>query len=217
MFIMYTAFVDGGCRPNPGKGSYGVILYNKFMDEIYRENGLVGKYVTNNIAEYTAVLKALEIAASYGIQNIEIRSDSELVVKQLNGQYQVNDQGLKKLYNKAKKISKNFGSVLFTHIPRKQNLKADNLATEFFEELDNRRIRAQELAKNSFLKINGTYIFMKEDSFYYVDHINLTCTCLDQKNRGGLCKHLMAVQIIEQKIKDMEKPRTTQRYEDAFC
>ncbi len=195
---MYLANVDGSCRPNPGKGYYGYILFDEHGQEIARKKGLAGKYITNNIAEYIAVLKVLEHANEIGIKNIKIRSDSELVVRQLNGIYKVKDHKLIDYHKSITRMLKNFDTVLIVHIPREQNKEADSLAN--FETTDNRLERAQEISTNVFVKTDESYYYIKDNEYYIIDLANKTCTCPDKQNRGGLCKHIMAAQIVEDRV-----------------
>ncbi len=204
---MYKAYVDGACRPNPGKGAYGYLIYNPDNREIAKGNGLVANYTTNNISEYTAIIKALEDAINIGIKRITIHSDSALAVNQLNGTYRVKDTDLAVLYKKVTKLSAEFNEIIFKHIPRTQNIKADKLAGETLNDKpDNRRAKAEELAQNVFVQTEEGFMFLKGDDYYKVDLINNTCTCPDQQQRGGLCKHLMAAQIIEKKLAWIAEP-----------
>ncbi|NLJ77703.1 MAG: ribonuclease HI family protein [Peptococcaceae bacterium] len=131
---MYKAYVDGACRPNPGRGAYGFIIYDPKGVEIKRENGSVGEKVTNNIAEYTAVIKAIRSAVAMGVGRLAVFSDSQLVVKQLNGDYRVHDPQLKKLHTKALSLLEWFEQVELIHISRKRNRLADALANEYYSQ-----------------------------------------------------------------------------------
>jgi len=204
---MYKAYVDGACRPNPGKGAFGYIIYNPDNREISKKSGLVANYTSNNIAEYTAIIKVLEAAINIGIKRITIYSDSALAVNQLSGNYRVKDANLAVLNKKVMKLCTEFNVVIFTHIPRKQNKKADKLAGEVLNDKpDNRRARAEELAQNVFVQTDNGFIFVKNDEYYEINLENNTCTCPDQQNRGGLCKHLMAAELIKKKIERLSLP-----------
>jgi len=192
---MYRAYVNGACQPNPGKGAYGFIFYNKFGKEIYREHGPVGNYTTNNIAEYTAVIKALEYASNTGIQKLHIFSDSLLVVNQLNEIHKVKNLELQKLHRKVMQLAQKFSAVKFEHISREKNKQADKLANSYLNATDSRRKKAEELSEKVFVKTDLGYLYVKENTIYQVDLVNLTCTCPDNQNRGGLCKHIMAAQV----------------------
>lgn len=108
-------FVDGSCKGNPGEMLIGVLL----DDVLQVEN--IG-YGTNNIAEYEAVVKALRIARDRGIMDVEIMSDSKLVVNQLSGAWRVNDTVLRQLIMKVNALRPFFGSCVFTWIPRAKNV-----------------------------------------------------------------------------------------------
>lgn len=129
---MHKAFVDGTCRPNPGQGAYGFIIYDATGKELRRENGFVGEDVTSIIAEYTAVIRALEAARAMGIGKIAVFSDSQVTVKQLNGDSRVYEPRLKRLRRRTLTMRKRFEKVVFVYISREQNITADALANEFF-------------------------------------------------------------------------------------
>ncbi len=121
----YTAFIDGASSGNPGDAGIGIVVY-KDGEDIVRESKYIGKE-TNNVAEYTALLTLLEMLEHHGIKEIEVFSDSELMVKQLSGEYKVKNEGLKPLFMKAlahkKKIKYSVG-----HVRREKNTEADKLA-----------------------------------------------------------------------------------------
>ncbi|HHT01389.1 MAG TPA: ribonuclease HI family protein [Firmicutes bacterium] len=119
---------DGAARHNPGPAALGVVI---------AENGQVIKTIseyvgetTNNVAEYLAVIRGLEEAMSLGAERVQIRSDSELLVKQINGQYKVKNEGLRPLYLLVKVLMEKFTEVSFLHINREQNKEADWLANK---------------------------------------------------------------------------------------
>lgn len=199
---MFLVYVDGACRPNPGIGAYAYIIRNSQGEEVERGNGVVGKYVTNNIAEYTAVNNALAAAIKLGIKNLTVHSDSQLVVNQINGEYGVKDANMRVLFTRTKELTEAFNIIIFKHIKRAQNEEADKLAGSVFKK-DNttRKDRAEEIAKDVFVKIKNKYIYLKENKFYIIDLKALTCTCPDRVYGGGLCKHIMAAQIIEESVK----------------
>jgi len=119
-------FIDGGARGNPGPAGIGAIAYKsgKVLFEI-------GEYIgdtTNNTAEYFALIRGLEEALTHGVKNISVCSDSELLVRQINGQYKVKNEQLKMLHIHAKKLIKKFDKFIIHHIPREENKEADKLA-----------------------------------------------------------------------------------------
>ncbi|VVB98039.1 Ribonuclease HI [uncultured archaeon] len=127
MLIIHT---DGACFGNPGPMGIGVAAYHGRV--LVRElSEYIGKG-TNNIAEYTAVVKALELAKELGESEIEIRSDSELLIKQMNGEYKVKMPHLKELKAKIRVLEKGM-KVKFKWVPREQNSAADLLSKEAIE------------------------------------------------------------------------------------
>jgi len=118
--------IDGASRGNPGPSGIGIVFYKN--NEITHEvSEFIGEK-TNNFAEYTALIKALEICIENNYENIEIRSDSELVVKQVNKIYKVKDADIKELFDKVINLIQKLNSVRIIHVPREENLKADKLA-----------------------------------------------------------------------------------------
>lgn len=136
--VVYT---DGGARNNPGPAAIGVIIENPSTLLRAREYGEYLGEKTNNQAEYEAVIFALKKAkqligkAKAKKSEIEVRMDSELVVKQLNGEYKIKEPELQPLFVKVWNLRMDFGKVIFLHIPREQNKRADKLVNEI---LDNR-------------------------------------------------------------------------------
>lgn len=129
--VIYT---DGGARGNPGPAAIGVV----FPDKHYGEQ--IGK-ATNNVAEYTAVVFALKKAKALlggdaaEKTDVEIRSDSELVVNQLNGAYKVKEEDLKMLFIDVWNLKQEFKSVSFVHVPREKNKEADSLVNRALDTL----------------------------------------------------------------------------------
>lgn len=124
-----TLFSDGASRGNPGEAGAGYAL----LDDSGIEVGNGGKYLgqcTNNVAEYKALLLGLAAARTLGDQHLNVRLDSELIVKQLKGQYRVKNETLKPLFAQAKQALAAFASFTVQHVPRAQNKRADELANE---------------------------------------------------------------------------------------
>ena len=119
-------WVDGAARGNPGQAGAGLVLQED-SGSLYRSGEYLGE-ATNNVAEYSALLAGLKKAARLGVRELEVRSDSELVVKQLNGQYKVKNPRLQDLYFSAIKKISSFEKVTFVHVPREENKEADRLA-----------------------------------------------------------------------------------------
>jgi ribonuclease HI len=120
--------IDGAARGNPGPAAFAFTIAAE-DGAVVEESGCLGR-TTNNVAEYTALVRALERAAQLGPAHLDIYSDSELLVKQMNGQYQVKNPDLQNLYRQAKRLSSPFASVTLSHVPRARNSRADQLCNE---------------------------------------------------------------------------------------
>jgi len=130
---VYVANVDGASRGNPGPASYAVIL--RGPDGAIRFE--IGKYLgraTNNVAEYYALITALDYAAAQGIERLLVRSDSELLVRQMQGRYKVNSADLRPLHERARKLTRGLAHFTIEHVPREQNREADQLANRALDE-----------------------------------------------------------------------------------
>lgn len=123
----FTANIDGAARGNPGPASYGVVI--RRPDGSTQES--LGKYIgrhTNNVAEYYALIAALDYAASSGIKRLRVLSDSQLIVNQIKGLYKVKHPDLRPLHERAKKQAAALESFSIQYVPREQNAEADDLA-----------------------------------------------------------------------------------------
>jgi probable phosphoglycerate mutase len=122
------ANVDGGSRGNPGPAGYGVriVLDDGAIVDLKDALGIA----TNNVAEYNGLLAALRWAVDHGVRALQIRADSELMVKQMNGVYRVKNPGLQPLYEEARALARQIGRVTFEHVRRELNKDADRLANE---------------------------------------------------------------------------------------
>jgi len=118
---------DGASLGNPGLAAIGATIKDEQGELIARISQRIG-ITTNNQAEYRAIIAALEKAISLGASCVEVNSDSELVVKQINGKYRVKKAALKPLYQKVKQLQRQLKAFSIIHIPREQNAEADNLA-----------------------------------------------------------------------------------------
>lgn len=107
---------DGGCRGNPGPGAIGVIV-RKRKTILTKYSAFIGRQVTNNIAEYEGLIKALELASQFG-KEITCCLDSELIVNQLLGKYKVKNHRLLPLFLKVQKLQENFDLIKYKHVPR---------------------------------------------------------------------------------------------------
>jgi len=126
---VYTLRTDGGARGNPGPGGAGFVLEDP-SGAVVRSGGRFLGCVTNNVAEYEALIWGLETALDEKVSTLRICADSELVVRQMNGQYKVKNKGLKPLHHKARSLVGRFSSAEITHVRRDQNAAADDLANQ---------------------------------------------------------------------------------------
>jgi ribonuclease HI len=129
----WRANVDGGSRGNPGPASYGVVIRDPRGEIVARLKKYIGR-TTNNVAEYYGLIAALDYAQSNSIKALRVESDSELLVKQMQGQYKVKSADLKPLFERAKKMSQALPAFRIDHVYREQNREADLLANEAMDE-----------------------------------------------------------------------------------
>jgi ribonuclease HI len=127
-----TANVDGGSRGNPGPAGYGVHI-EQADGTIVELKEFIGTQ-TNNFAEYSGLVAALRWAADHQTSPLLIRSDSELLIKQMRGEYRVKNPGLQPLYEEARALMRRIGRVTFEHVRREFNKDADRLANEAMDE-----------------------------------------------------------------------------------
>ncbi len=127
-------YVDGAARGNPGEAGVGIVIKqgNKILLEV---GAYIGK-TTNNIAEYMALIRGLEEAIIMGDGDVRVTSDSELLVKQIKGEYRVKNEGLKPLYFHAKELIKKINKFEIVHTPRENNKLADKLANQGIDSAD---------------------------------------------------------------------------------
>lgn len=127
------AYCDGAARGNPGPAGYGVHVTDGQGRTIHEIAGGIG-VATNNVAEYSALLAALEWASSEGVSELLVRSDSHLMVEQMAGRYKVKNERLKELFREAKALEAGFGRVSYEHVRREFNTEADALANRGVDE-----------------------------------------------------------------------------------
>ncbi|MGL6095436.1 MAG: ribonuclease HI family protein [Fimbriiglobus sp.] len=132
-----TVHIDGGSRGNPGPAAYALTLVRSGLP-VVEECRPIGT-ATNNVAEYMALVRALEVAAGLGVKSLAVISDSELLVKQMNGEYRVKNADLQELYRQATDLRTKFDRVTLTNVRRADNKRADFLCNEA---LDGRPRRA---------------------------------------------------------------------------
>lgn len=120
-------WTDGAARGNPGPAGCGAILKSPSGEVLDEQSQYLG-HTTNNVAEYRALLLGLERALACGVQKLEVFADSELLIKQLRGEYRVRSAGLSPLHAQAKQLLARFVSVKLVHVRRELNVEADRLA-----------------------------------------------------------------------------------------
>jgi ribonuclease HI len=132
---MVVAYIDGGARGNPGPAGYGVRIEQPDGTLVEELHGPLG-VATNNVAEYNGLLAALRWAVDRGERELHIRADSELLVKQMRGEYKVKHAGLQPLYVRARLLVTELGRVTFEHVRREQNTEADRLSNIAMDEAE---------------------------------------------------------------------------------
>ena len=120
---------DGGARGNPGPAAYGYVLETEDGQVLAAHGEAIGR-ATNNVAEYSGLVAGLEKAAELGVRELEVVSDSELLVKQMNGEYRVKNEALRELSLEAARLARQVGKVRYTAVRREQNELADRLVNE---------------------------------------------------------------------------------------
>ena len=121
--------VDGGARGNPGPAAIAAVLATPEGEVVEERKQLIGE-ATNNVAEYRALLLGIERARALGANEVELVADSELVVRQVRGQYRVKDAGLKPLYAEVVRSLDGFDDWSIRHVRREDNAEADRLVNE---------------------------------------------------------------------------------------
>lgn len=122
-------YTDGASRGNPGPASIGVSFATTQDEEIFTLSEAIGDQ-TNNFAEYTALVRGLQVAKENKAENVWVRTDSQLMVRQISGEYKVKSDSIKGLHAEAIELLKIFEKVRIEHIPREQNKRADELANQ---------------------------------------------------------------------------------------
>lgn len=201
-----VVWADGLCEPvNPG----GIACYGW----IARRDGSVlsegwgvvarGPEATNNVAEYHALIEALEwlLAAGHEGEPVEIRSDSQLVVRQLSGEYAVRSGRIRPLYKRARRLLSRFRDIRLRWVPREENEEADLLSRRAYAEA----LVAERMERAVFLEADflaGSRYRVRSgsgDGWYEVDLAVPSCSCLDFARHRGLpgfrCKHILAAEL----------------------
>jgi ribonuclease HI len=120
---------DGGARGNPGPAAYGYVIETEDGHVLAAHGEAIGR-ATNNVAEYSGLVAGLEKAAELGVNDLEVVSDSELLVKQMQGEYRVKNEALKALWEEANDLERRFTKVRYTAVRRTHNELADQLVNE---------------------------------------------------------------------------------------
>ena len=124
-----TLWTDGGARGNPGPAAFAYVLEAENGTVLDARGEAIG-VATNNVAEYSALVAGLRRAAEAGVRELDVRSDSELMVKQMRGEYRVKNRDLQTLFLDASRAARDVGSVSYTHVRREHNELADRLVNE---------------------------------------------------------------------------------------
>jgi ribonuclease HI len=132
---MIVTYIDGGARGNPGPAGYGVSIQSPEGDVIAELHGPLG-IATNNVAEYNGLLAALQWAIDHDARRVDVRADSELLVKQMRGEYKVKNAGLQPLYVRARLLAAQLDDVRFEHVRRELNKEADRLSNLGMDEAE---------------------------------------------------------------------------------
>ena len=134
-----TMYIDGASTGNPGPSGIGVVIFDQDDRQVGKVSAYVGKG-TNDYAEYTALIRALKIALYFNTRKLNIRTDSELIVKQLSGEYKVKTNNIKRLYETASELMSKIEKCKIEHVSRIFNEKADYLAKKGSEKHNEKRV-----------------------------------------------------------------------------
>lgn len=139
----YRINIDGGSRGNPGPAAYGIVIRDPSGQIVARMKKYIGR-ATNNVAEYYGLIAALDYAQTHGIRALRIESDSELLVRQMQGRYKVKSADLQPLFERARKMAQSFDSFRIGHVCREQNHEADQLVNEALDETSGKPAGAEQ-------------------------------------------------------------------------
>jgi ribonuclease HI len=139
---VYSAYIDGASRGNPGPASYAVVVHGPNGETVYEIGKYIGR-VTNNIAEYYGLIAALDYATTQGIHSLRVRSDSELLVRQMQGRYKVKSPDLRPLHERASKLARSLQTFRIEHVMRELNRDADRLANAALDATGGRSGRSE--------------------------------------------------------------------------
>jgi ribonuclease HI len=125
----WVVYADGASRGNPGPAAIGAAVFDETGREVYKVSRRLGR-ATNNEAEHQAAIAGLEAALGLGGGNVELRMDSELIIRQLQFRYKVRNERLRPFFNRIVELRNKFDAFSLTHVPREQNKRADQLANQ---------------------------------------------------------------------------------------
>jgi ribonuclease HI len=125
---MHTLFFDGCSKGNPGRAGAGAVIYDASGNEVFAESVFAGYSTTNNEAEYTGLILGLNAALKCGIVELQVRGDSQLVIRQMQGKYRVNSPKLVPLHQCATTLASKFAKIDYEHVYRDKNQRADALS-----------------------------------------------------------------------------------------
>jgi len=173
----WRANIDGGSRGNPGPAAYGVVIRDPRGEIVARLKKYIGR-TTNNVAEYYGLIAALDYAQSNNIRALHVESDSELLVKQMRGQYKVKSADLQPLFERAQKMLQSFASFQIRHVYREQNREADALANQAMDEVSGARLapengKAKMANRNSIVPAIKVRARFRSGVLYPLEDINL--------------------------------------------
>jgi len=131
----YLLYCDGAARGNPGPAAAGYVLIDLQGRELFAHGDVLGDRITNNVAEYTALVRGLDLALRSGVRRLGVRMDSELVVRQVRGEYKVRHPGLKPLFARVCALLAGLEQFHIEHVPRAENARADALANAALDDL----------------------------------------------------------------------------------
>jgi ribonuclease HI len=132
-------YIDGAARGNPGPAGAGIVIVDEKGNSISDISKFLGN-ATNNVAEYTALIFGMEEARNLEAESLTINTDSELLAKQLGGEYKVKNPALKELHSKVMRLLDSFSDVMVNNIPREENKGADKLANKAIDDAGKKRV-----------------------------------------------------------------------------
>lgn len=200
MLERWKLWFDGACEAsNPGPMSIGALLISP-NGERFEFSDRIG-YGTSNVAEYRAMLRGLEEAAARGSTAIDVRGDSQLVIRQLTGEYSVKSKEMRTEFNKAMVLLRRIGDWNVFWVPREKNIFADALSKKRAANVVD--IRIIEAAKKVVVEKLARKIWSAQGSAgksYAIDLAAMVCSCPFFKQHRRTCKHLIAAQEAEAKV-----------------